>query len=365
MIDSNTAIQYMFADLIAISPGYHPSLKKEFSTRCPWCGDSKKNSKSEHLYIRMTVDDRDNVAYFSYDCKLCRHKSKVMTVYDAKTIGITNSDLLEYLSLLKNKVNNSIKRSGTNIIVEKQKFISDIDLHITNEKYIQNKKEYMYKRIECKDVLNHPEKYKIIYDLKSFFMINKLKPNLDYCNGNINRIKNMLNYYNDNCIGFVSFDNTHINFRDISKNPKQRYWQYMIYPSSQLNKNGTSETSGIYIIPAKINIMAPFIKLIMSEGTFDILNIYTDFYKGKDISNIIFASVSNSHGYAPCITRLLEYGVMLNYIEIYSDDDVEIKEYIDIIKPLVPDTKIIIYYNKASKDVGDKQKPIDLKSIYI
>lgn len=361
MIDSSTAEMIMRSELSTLPVHKGGTRSTDIAIRCPYCGDSKKDPRDAHFYIKCKPDERDSKVLFSYNCFLCNKKSKVMSIEVAKKIGITESNLLEYIASINNMKQSDFKKSGTNVIANKLNYtIDDVIKSKTADEDMRYKKIYLWKRLHWKDICVNPEKYKIVLNLRQFFMQNKLQPNMDYGK----YVKPMLNNLHTNGIGFVSFDNTHINFRDITPNPERRYTQYLIYPKRRLNKNGVAaETSGIYMVPTNVDIMSQNLKLVMAEGPFDILRIYSDFYKATTDPNIIFASVANSHGYQACITKLLEYGMMFDEIEIYSDIDVNIEYYKRSIKPTVPDAKLIIHYNKKSKDVGDVREPCELSTL--
>lgn len=370
MIDTRTAIEYMRNELLTIAAKKTRGkmVSKEFTIRCPFCGDSKKDPRDEHFYVKMTPDSRDGLALFSYDCKLCKAAKKVMSLKDAQFIGIQNPELLEYIASINKNRQNSIQTSGANILAKKFEYINPFEGANFDVRY---KQEYMWKRLHFKDICVNPNKYKVIYDLREFFIKNNLKPNLDYGRGRtpeekLRSVQEMLNMFHNDCIGFVSFDNTHINFRNIRPNPPQRYSQYMIYPQRMMKKGESLvETSGMYVIPTSVDTMGERLKLVMAEGSFDILRAYSDFYKAYPDKNTIFSSVSNSHGYVPCITKFMEYGLMFDEIEIYSDQDVKLQEYVQFIRPIVPDAIIRVYYNKKAKDIGDIKDPIELSRITI
>lgn len=356
MIDTRTAIGYMIADLqnISINPTKRVG-NKVYNIRCPFCGDSQKNPMHEHFYIKIQPDERTGMALFSYDCKLCNARKRVMSLTDAINIGIKNQYLLEYIKNNQSKVKNVVYNTNSNALAEKLEFNSNTVSNVEDFK-----QRYMYNRLHNSDIANNPNKYKIIYDLVDFFKRNKLEPNFtDYPNA-----KQLLRQMHDNCIGFLSFDNTHIIFRDVTGNVGRRYTQYMIYSENKLLNMGlNTETSGIYVIPTDIDVMAKQLKLVMAEGTFDILRAYNDLYTDK--TNTIFASVSNAHGYSSALKKFMEYGFMFSNIDIYSDSDVDIWYYKNNIKVYEPCANFKIYYNELYKDIGDVNKPIKLKRISI
>ena len=357
-IDSAGAVTIMRSELAMLPVHQGGPHAKDVMIRCPFCGDSKKDPKHAHFGISMVPTSRHGKITFAYRCFLCNAHAGGMSVDVAKKIGIQSDELLSYLANVNKQIASSFQRSGSNVIAKKFEYSKPENL-IEDMSF---KKDYLWNRLRCEELCDNPDKFKLVLDLRQFFMKNKLKPNPDYGKG----VQSMLRSLHNNGIGFVSFDNTHINFRDIRPHPDQRYTQYLIYPDWMMKRNGIDvETSSAYVVPTNVNTMAPYLKLVMAEGSFDILRIYTDFYGCKPDPGLIFASVSNSHGYAPMITKYLEYGIMFDEIEIFSDNDVDLSHYKNSVKPIAPDSKFIVHYNRLAKDVGDVRDPLKLSTITI
>jgi hypothetical protein len=345
IIPSDTAIALMREELQKFRTKPEYRLKNEMAVRCMFCGDSKKDPRDMHLYIKLSPDENGN-ATFPFNCKLCGEKRRIFSIRDIKTFTITNENLIAYITHLNKTNGNSIASANYNYIAKELK-----SSPITCD--IEMKKKYLYTRLGNTDICENPFKYKIILDLVSFFKENDLQPNYtDYDN-----VKKLLRKLHEHCIGFLSFDNTHINFREIDGKIGTRYIQYKIYPEKDIAKGGN--TSGFYTIPGSLNSMESPLTLVAAEGTFDILRIYFDFYKNKPLHNTIFMSVANANGYIPCIEKFLAYGIMFDTIHVYSDNDVALDTYKQTLRPAVPDAKIIIHINTAYKDFGDIQQPVE------
>jgi hypothetical protein len=344
IITSDTAIALMREELkkFRTKPDYY--LKNETMIRCMFCGDSKKDERDMHLYIRVSVNE-DEIAYFPFNCKLCGEKRRVFSLDDIKTFDITNKDLINYIT-------NNYKNKGNRISTAKYNYIAKKLKSSIIECDIGEKRKYLYNRLQNEDVCNNPFKYKIILDLVSFFRENDLKPNFaDY-----NDVKDLLRRLHEHYIGFLSFDNTHIIFRAINDKIGLRYIQYKIYPESGIGQG--NDTSGFYTIPGNIEAMGTNLTLVMAEGTFDILRVYLDLFH-KPAHNTVFAAVANANGYVPCIEKFLEYGIMFDTVHIYSDDDVSTDAYKNTLLPVIPGVKTVIHVNTLYKDFGDKQKPLN------
>ena len=357
-IDSDTAVKIMKSELSSLPVYYYKPHSRDISIRCPFCGDSKKDPRHAHFGIAVVPVARSQVVTFAYRCFLCNRHAGGMSVEVAKKIGIQDSELLEYLSTINSKIKSSIQVSGSNVFAKR--FEYDLSNTESEKADIERKKDYLWQRLRSRDICDYPEKFKIVLDLRQFFVKNNLSPNTEYGRGVNNTLRHMQSWG----IGFVSFDSTRINFRDISPHPQNRYMQYRIYKTDFLEKKySNQETSPVYIIPTVIDIMAKRQKLIMAEGVFDILRIYTDFYKSIKSSGYIFAAVANSHGFASTIIKLLEHGVMFDEIEIFSDKDVDVSQYKRFVKPIAPDAILTLHYNKLAKDVGDIREPLQLTTI--
>jgi hypothetical protein len=349
VIDTSTAISLMRGELQRVGvKRRRNTYKKEGTCRCPFCGDSKKDLRDEHLYMKLSPDSRDGFAYFSFHCKLCGESRKVINAKDFRAFGFENQELLDYILSLRKASENRIVTSRSNVLAKRL-------LIPLKETDFAEKRKYMADRLGSDDIALNPWRYKIIYDLRQFFIDNKLRVNHEYGN-----VKEMLRILHENCVGFISFDNTHINFRDITGKTGRRYTQYMIYPNASL-KN--SETSGIYIIPTNIDAMSPELNVVMAEGSFDILRVYSDFYKASDNGNTVFASVSNAHSYTSLLKKFLEFGFMFDSVTIYSDSDVDKSAYENGVRPLVPDARLTVYYNDLEKDFGNIKDPLKLRRI--
>jgi len=323
----------------------------EIAIRCPFCGDSGR-TKTPHMYVSLQRNNSYNLPLFPYQCKraVCGKSSAVLTKEVALMLGVNDYNILSYLDEMTAKMKNSVRHISK--FSPNKKLIIDRydDIDISNE-LIMNKLMYVGNRIGYKDIVDNYRVFKIIPDLIEFFKVNHLQPNFEYSD-----VRNLLRLLHNSSVGFLSADNTKINFRDINHNGvislKDRYFQYSLYPS-------TVTSSGLYFIPNVINILKNNTNLVMAEGSFDILRIFVDFYK-MDYNHGLFAAVNNAGGYKPCINKVLSMGIMPKKITIYSDDDVDLNYYKYKVKPKVPTIPLEIFYNELSKDYGNVQDPIKL-----
>lgn len=347
----------MREELARISGNYPYRTSSEIAIRCPFCGDSTKSLHEGHLYIKVEAEGTNGLAYFPFNCKQknCAVRRRVMRIDDAERIGIRNAQLLEYIAHVGKIVSHSVKAQTQ--VSRASPFYFSYTSNLLSETLMQRKLAYLYRRLGNKSLCVSYPAYKIVLDVRSFFKANKLDLNTDYYD-----VKERLTMLHEQAIGFVSFANTHIIFRDITGTLERRYTLYTIYSRHiRTLYDDELKTSSIYIIPTTINSMSSSLSLIMAEGVFDILRAYFDFYKGDSI-NRIFVAVGNAEGYRPCIAKLLEYGIMVQDITIYSDSDVDLVQYKKYVRTIIPKKTIpiTVYYNTAYKDIGDIQKPLQL-----
>jgi len=314
------------------------SNKKEISIRCPYCGDSRKALSHSHLYINIDTDS-DN--FLQYYCQRCKAK------------GFTNSEFLKNInSYDQNLVINIEKESKKNKSKNYKRFKKIKKKNFNFPEYDKRdsinkvKLNYINKRIGAKLDYDDLKKYKIILNLYDTLTANKVST--------LTCKDNMGDTLDDNFIGFVSYDNNYIIMRNLSKTvlPEMRYYNYNIY-------DDYNNTKKFYFIPAKINTMTERITLVISEGVFDILNVY--FHIEKETENKLFAAVCGI-GYNGVIQEVIRMGFLDIDLVIYGDNDQDIEIYRGIKEDNKPFIRsITLYTNKKSKDFGDYKFGYELR----
>ena len=110
--------------------------------------------------------------------------------------------------------------------------------------------------------------------------------------------------------------------------------------------------------------MSDKFKLVLAEGSFDILGVFHNVYDGKCPPNTIFASI-NGVGYLQVVTQILKITTILDYeLEIYSDNDQTLEMFKSLkrdLKELAP-KRIKVFYNTIEKDYGVPKDKINLIS---
>lgn len=316
--------------------------KKEISVRCPVCGDSYKNARSSHLYIKLDVSEGEPHTYY---CQRCRAK------------GVVNTDFLKQLKLydtdLSTKLAYNLKIASKNN-KNKIKYLKKAKLEIpecTVDKLSLVKLKYINDRIGTNLELSDLKRFKIFLHLYDLLDLNKIT--YLTCRDGLGDI------LDKNFIGFVSYDNNYAIMRNLSKKmlPDTRYYNYNIM-------NNYDNTKRFYIIPTKIDVLQPEVNVVIAEGIFDILGIYHNIEKNHE--NTLFIAVCGV-GYNLVIHEIAKMGFLNMNIKFYSDSDQNINMYKKIKREFsfLSNQRLEVIYNKKAKDFGVTPDLIDLKRSFI
>lgn len=325
-------------------PSYQTTNKKEIRIRCPYCGDSKSNPSSAHLYIEMT-------APFRFHCFKC------------ETSGVLNQQSFRDMELFDTELSMSV------INANKQRKENSGIQKISYTKR-NNLKNPVFDTMASKNALTYfNNRYLSNYDAE--FVTKKFKCILDpisFFNENSMRVPNIQFDYSES-IGFISSDNSHIIFRDYGGKQEKRYNNLNIYQD-----NNIGLVSKAYNISSDVSIMEPQINLVICEGIFDIIGVYTHYYSNKnDLNDTIFAAACGK-AYNAVILNYIRMGFLNLNVIIYSDADVDPSFYraLKNSAPYLKNSKITLYYNnlynpktKYGKDYGCPINDIQLRKIII
>ena len=282
---------------------------EEFKIRCPICGDSSKNPRDAHCYLKCSNRIDEPILY---NCFLCNSK------------GIVNKTFLKRLGI-NDKFDN---------VLEKQKYNRLISLKNNNNIELGNidliKKQIDYIDYRLGSGFN-------IEDFLSFRIICDMRIIKDYINDP--NIRNTLPN-NDNSISFLSDDNSLLLNRSFSDNYKYRWRKIKLYENN---------TKSLYTIKTTVDLFND-ITLNIAEGIFDVLSIYKNF---RDENSVFIATLGSDY------ISGLDYGIAKGIVgsnvtvNIYMDNDInekylkdKLKEYKWLFK------NIYICKNTLSKDVG-------------
>ena len=321
----NTVIDSLYKSLSSSNKVvyFNPS-KTELMCRCPYCGDSVKSNLSAHLYIKTEPP-------FAFFCQRC------------ESSGLLNKDLMHDISVddydLEMLIRKEITDFKRNNLTTKFSFQKPTVLKIPK---IQDdfswRKSYIEERIGCELTKNDIRDFRLIPNFEDLLVLNKL----DYMLNNKKFLDDCL-LCDAKGIGWLSRDNSHAVFRLVD--------HHMRYKVIKLSDSLTC--SKVYSIRNDIDLTSLNLEVIMTEGTFDILSVFKNLYKGEHSKNRIFcASSGKGFNYFPIYLQR-EYGFLNISLHIYSDNDVDLDRYNEMLRKNRFDS-IDISYNihQGEKDFG-------------
>lgn len=318
----------------------------EYRTRCPFCGDSD-NINTGHLYIRINPDDDFNVVYHCFKCE----ESGIITAEDLSTFDIEDISLKSGLLTL-NKTAKKVDNKG---ISTQQKIIY---FDYTIPEFSRNAKTvYIENRLGLHLNDDDFRKAKVITSLKQFLIHNNIKSLM--CN------KHIAQKLEDSYVGFLSFGNSHILFRDITGKEEFRWVKYPITKESKNNRI-------FYSMEASIDpLTTETLTINLAEGVLDTLSAC--FNLGFNNPNTMNISVSGKY-YDRLLLYLVDLGIVGSnvIVNIFSDNDemynkknknpTTINYYNNLLKKYkYLYGEVNVYYNLLGKDIGVPRQEIKLK----
>jgi len=295
---------------------------EEYRIRCPICGDSQKNLKDAHCYLKCSLKLDEPILY---NCFLCNSHGAINKQF-LDNLGIDN----KFDEILNKQKYNRLMSLKNNKNIE----LGDISLIKYQMKYLEHR---LGKGLNINDFLL----FRIVCD------INILK---DYITED--RIKHILPN-NDTSISFLSDDNSLLLNRAFYENMGYRWKKIKLFEN---------DMQSFYTIKTTVDL---FNKLILNiaEGIIDVISIYKNF---KTDNDVFIATLGSDYisGIDYAIAKgILGENVILN---IYIDNDIneknlkfKLKKYRWMFKD------IYICKNLLSKDVGVKIDEIQLVKIKI
>lgn len=268
---------------------------KEVNCKCMYCDD-----KHAHMYIKIPQNDNEPSMY---NCFRCPAK------------GIVTPTVLSDWSIYEDDIAISLIDHNKNI-----KFISNTTARdvrclnyfaINNVELAKAKLNYIYNRIGVNLSLKDAIDLKICLNLSDIFLQN----GIDRYTRSYNDVTAL-----DQCfVGFISLDNSFINFRRIvdegivPKGIDKRYINYCIFDDKIDN------TERFYTIPTAINMNSiSRVPIHIAEGPFDLLSIY---FNVKEKESGLYTSIAGNN-YIGLVRRLvLTLGFHYSEIHIYPDND--------------------------------------------
>jgi hypothetical protein len=309
--------------------------------RCPYCGDSEKNIRDGHLYIKLKEP-------FPFFCQRC-NTDGLFGPTALKDLSIYNSEIsTELYKVGKNCKYNIGKKSHT-VNLHKKKF----QLPAPSENF-QNKMDYLNERIGMNITAKEAvTSYKTIFSIEDYLSLNEINF--------VTEEESVLEKLEKYGIGFLSADQTFINFRSTVDPNKSgfRYHMYSIFEPSE-------ESKRFYTINSQIDLMNPVLNVHVAEGVLDIVGVHQHLFNGKFLKDHVFMAV-NGKGFNRIFQYLSRLGFLNLNVEIYSDADVNLNfyKYMKTESILLKDTRIKVLYNKLEKDYGVHADKINTREVII
>lgn len=308
----------------------------QVAVRCPFCGDSRKNSKSTHFGIKINFRDEQDPIMFN--CFLC-NEGGIMTSEVLHLLEIHDIQITSGMKIFNKGVMQNIKKMGfkENDIQLSLPLVEDNDSNAI-------KKLYLEKRLGVSFTYEELTKLKTVFSLKQFLIKNDIQ--------SITVKPDKARELNNNYIGWLTIRNEKINFRQVLNSHYKRYEKYNVY-------NGLDNTQKFYTIPTSINITSNDpIYIVVSEGILDLWGAYYHIFNERT-DNMIYSAACGS-GYVNVIKYFIRQGLIDNIqliilsdnephrtVSYYKKSFKDISEWVDT---------ITIYYNDYINDKGIVEK---------
>lgn len=290
--------------------------------RCPFCGDTDKDPRHAHCYIKCSDDPNEPLLY---NCFLanCGAKGKVDKYFLSK-LGI------------KSKFEDQLADDKYNRIKSFKK--ADIEIMTGKPEMDSVQIKYIEKRLGKGFTEDDYDRFKIVWDISTLvqFISNE-------------RVRNTLPSNRDS-ISFLSEDKSMLLNRSFYDDGER--WRKI----KMFNLN----TNSIYLIKTTLDLFTKDeIEVNIAEGVFDVLSIYRNF---NNCQNSVFIAVLGPE-YDVGVNFAIQKGIIGENVtvKIYIDDEIDkniLKKKLRRFKWLFG--RILIYENILYKDVGTTTDKIKL-----
>lgn len=348
---TNKEIKLKFLDrLYARDMWVEKKNEIQYLTRCPFCGDSS-NPSHGHFYIKVNLSDNSNIMYNCFKCPA----GGVVDKDVCERLDITDIDMLTDITTLNKTADK----------VDKKQIMGEsfhvFDFKIPTPVY-NNKIQYLERRLGRRFTQEEVIKLKVVTSFYQFLNENDVKELT--CSPGIAKL------FEEKYIGFMSYGNSHILFRDVTDTMEISWVKYPICRKSSENKIFYSITSSI----------DPFteepITINLCEGVMDAASICYNLGYNKD--NTITIAVTGKY-YEPIVRFLIGLGLFGSnvYLNVFADNDSQFNKKntlkdtdIDFYRKIFKNAKYLfkqikVFYNIKSKDCGVPKEKIMLKEYKI
>ena len=285
------------------------------SIRCPYCGDSQKDLKHTHCYIKYSYDEQEPMFY---KCFLCNKKGCV-DINFLKKCGINDKDAFDLLT-----------SSKYNVLSRKEYEEAKEDLGTV--RLDSNQVKYINSRLGDGFTKEDYERFRIVWSIDALSKIINNK-----------KILNTLPS-NKNSISFLSEDNSLLLTRSFEEMSNGSQWKKVrLKPGIQF-----------YTIRSTFDLFTKDpIYLNIAEGVFDIISVYKNFTNTQNSAFI--ASLGSD--YTAALDDMIHRGIIGKnvVVNVYMDNGIDEKQLKkSLIKYKWMFNSIHIIHNSKSKDVGVK-----------
>jgi hypothetical protein len=301
--------------------------RTEIITLCPWCEWERFNKPVNHGHCYINIHD------LRVNCFRCE-EGRTYFPKLAKMFGIKLKDYLEDGVVLRDW-SKHVKTRKT----KKEFDVVNYNFKEIDETKYKLKRIYLLGRLGFDTELNKVPG--LILSIKNFITENKLVVE--------NRVLNIIDYLENNFVGFVTNRGSTIVLRNIDSTSDFRYYKIFLRKNIYFKDFYGIKTS--YIKPKKNRI-------VLTEGIFDLLIPFrnSEFNDLKKDSCIWAACLGNS--YKNMLLSVLDYCKIVRAdVSILADNDTPYSYFEQVYKsPFV--NSLEIYWNRYSKDFGDL--PLDI-----
>ena len=304
-------------ELLQTLPVCKPNTtRRNFTVRCPYCGDSKTLTHG-HFSILIDVNSDSPILYRCFKC----NESGIFTSTTLEDLGLNyDSDLSKELY----KANSSKGKSS----YFKDK-IKNYKVPIEENSSENIKKlDYINRRLGTNLSLEDCVKYKIILSFINFINHNNIPIKRSENDISIIKPRTVIEL-NDNYIGFLSSNNNKIIFRDSTYNQSGFFGRYYKITLDLFNQSPNT----FYSLDSKFNLLyTNNIDIHIAEGTFDILGVYLNIEGNDKLDNSLFFA-NGGYGIGTIIKYLIGIGITTDInLHLYSDADKSDKDHLNMLK---------------------------------
>lgn len=276
------------------------SLRTQYVTRCPYCGDSQKHFDHGHLSFYINPDD--DTKPMMYRCLRCDES------------GLVTDGVLNDIGLVTDRAISQKLRTYNRSMVSRNPYVNKVSdnnfsIPVFSKSQIHQKKlDYINERLGINVTYETAASLNIILDIFEFMKFNQIQaiPNISY---------KRLQFINYNYIGFLTSNKNIIVNRCMYDDPSMRR-----YDNITIDPNNFS-TNKYYNLPAQIDLFYTHpINICITEGIFDILSIAHNCTLPNYGQNLFYSG--RGFAYASVLKYLIYNGICTDLnVHIYSDND--------------------------------------------